>query len=111
MLLLSGCFETEEEREAREAQFNGKTVSQVATVIGKPSAQDKTKAVWLYKDSYINRVPIQSFRNGKWITTGYRSERVHVNCTYTAALNKGRVVSGIYEGNSCGRIAPKLKKK
>ncbi len=111
VLLLSGCIETSEEHEARQAQFNGKTVAQIAAVIGQPAAQDKIKAVWLYKDSYIDRTPIQSFRGGKWITTGYRNQRVHVNCTYTALLSRGQVQSSVYDGNSCGRYAPKIKKK
>ncbi|KAB7610397.1 hypothetical protein F9L33_13935 [Amylibacter sp. SFDW26] len=110
-VVLSGCFETAEERETREMQFNGKTVAQIAAVIGNPTIKDKTKAVWVYKDTYIDRTPIQSFRNGKWITTGYRNQRVYVNCKYTASLSKGRVNSSVYDGNSCNRFAPKIKKK
>ncbi len=110
-VILSGCVETAEELKVRQEQFNGKTVAQVAEVIGQPAAQDRTKAVWLYKDSYIDRTPIQSFINGKWVTTGYSNQRVHVNCEYTAALSKGRILSSVYVGNSCGRFAPSIKKK
>lgn len=110
-VLLTGCLETPEQAEARRTQFNGKTVAQVAEVIGKPTAQDKSKAVWMYQNSYTNRVPIQSYLNGAWVTTGYRTEQVRLKCTYTATLSAGRIKNSIYDGNSCARYSPKLKKK
>ena len=110
-LLVSGCFETKEQAEARRIQFNGRTVAQVAAVIGKPIAQDKSKAIWQYSNSYSKNVPIQHYINGRWITTGYRTQQVNVDCTYTATLRAGRVQTSTYEGNSCGRYAPKLPKK
>jgi protein involved in sex pheromone biosynthesis len=110
-LFVSGCLETKEEAEARQAQFNGKTVAQVVAVIGKPIAQDKSRAIWQFQSSYTRSVPIQQYINGKWVTRGYRTEQVNVDCTYTASLNSGRVTNSKYEGNSCGRYAPKLKKK
>jgi outer membrane protein assembly factor BamE (lipoprotein component of BamABCDE complex) len=109
-LLLSGCFETKEEIAAREAQFNGKTVSQVATIIGKPIAQDKSKAIWQYNSSYTRSEPITQFINGNWITVGYRNVPVNVGCTFTATLSAGRVKTSTYAGNRCERYAPKLKK-
>ena len=108
---LSGCFETKEEIAARRAQFNGKTVAQAATVIGKPIAQDKSKAIWQFSSSYSKSVPITHYMNGKWVTTGYRSQQVNVDCTYTATLSAGRIKTSTYRGNSCGRFAPKLEKK
>jgi len=110
-LVVSGCFETKEEAAARLAQFNGKTVAQVVAVIGKPIAQDKSKAIWQYHNSYTNRVPIQNYINGTWVTVGYRNEQVNLDCTYTASLRAGRVQTGTYDGNSCDRFAPKLEKK
>jgi protein involved in sex pheromone biosynthesis len=109
-VLLSGCLETPEQAEARRTQFNGKTIAQVANEIGKPTVQDDKKAVWIYQHSYTNRVPIQSYINGAWITTGYRSEQVRLNCTYTAKLNAGLIKTSTYDGNSCARYSPKLKK-
>lgn len=110
-LLISGCFETEEEVAARRAQFNGKAVAQVAVVIGKPIAQDRSKAIWQFSSSYSKSVPITHYMNGKWVTTGYRSQQVNVDCTYTATLSAGRIKTSTYKGNSCGRFAPQLKKK
>jgi len=110
-LLVSGCFETKEDAEARRAQFNGRTVAQVAAVIGKPIAQDKSKAIWQYSNSYSKSVPIQHYINGRWVTTGYRTQQVNVDCTYTATLSAGRVKTSTYQGNSCVRFAPKLPKK
>lgn len=109
--LLSGCFETKEDIEARQSQFNGSSVAQVSAVIGKPIAQDRAKAIWQYKNTYRNRVPIQHYMNGKWITSGYRTETVKQICTYTATLSAGRITASTYAGNSCTRLAPKLRKK
>lgn len=106
-LALSGC-ETTEEITARQDQFNGSSLAQVIATIGEPTQRDKSKATWTYKNSYINRVPIQHYMNGKWITTGYRNETVQVNCTFVATLNSGRVIKSDYEGNRCKRFAPKL---
>ena len=108
--LVSGCFETKEEIEARRAQFNGKTVAQVSSVIGKPIAQDKSKAIWRYENSYYKQVPYQVYQSGIWITL-YRSEYVSFDCTYTATLSAGRVITSHYIGNSCRRYSPKIKKK
>jgi|GEM_PF-5883158 len=110
-LLVSGCFETKEDAEARLAQFNGKTVAQVAAVIGKPIAQDKSKAIWQFSSSYTRDDPIRQYINGKPVIVGYRPRKVNINCTYTAALRAGRVKASAYQGNSCVRFAPKLPKK
>ncbi len=109
-LLVSGCFETKEEAEARRIQFNGKTVAQVSAVIGKPTAQDNSKAVWQYQNSYTKQVPYQVYQSGIWITL-YRTEYVSQDCTYTATLNAGRLITSHYTGNSCRRFAPKIPKK
>lgn len=110
-ILLSGCFETKEEVEARQSQFNGSTVAQVSAVIGKPIAQDSGKAIWQYKNSYVDRVPIQHYMNGKWITSGYRNQTVNLDCKYTATLSAGRIKTSTYVGNSCNGFAPKIRKK
>ena len=110
-LLISGCaLETEEQAEARRTQFNGHSVAEVSAVIGAPLAQDRNKAIWQYKSSYQNSIPLQRLINGKWITYGYRYETVEIGCTYTATLVQGRIQHGTYEGNRCGRYAPKLPK-
>lgn len=109
-LLISGCFETKEEAEIRHAQFNGRTVAQVAAVIGKPTIQDRSKALWRYENSYYRQVPYQVYQSGIWITL-YRSEYVSQNCTYTATLSGNRIKTSHYTGNSCRRFAPKMPKK
>lgn len=108
-LLISGCaIETEEQAEARRTQFNGRTVAEVSAIIGTPFAKDQTKAIWQYKGSYQNSLPLQRLINGKWVTYGYRYETVEIGCTYTATLAKGRIQTSTYEGNRCGRYSPKL---
>jgi len=110
-LLLSGCFETKEQIAARQAQFNGKTVAQVAGVIGKPIARDRTKAIWQYHGTYTRSEPTYIYVNGQRILSGYRTIVGNLDCTFTAALQAGRVKNATYVGNSCARYAPKLKKK
>lgn len=110
-LFLTGCLETPEQAEARRTQFNGKTVAEVSEVIGKPTTQNKSKAVWMYQNSFTNRVPTQSYINGTWVTTGYRTEQVRLRCTYTATLSEGRIKTSHYDGNSCQKYSPKIKNK
>ncbi|WP_216595347.1 hypothetical protein [Aestuariivita boseongensis] len=107
-LFLAGCGVPAEEMEARKAQFVGKPLSDVSAAIGRPSAQDRKQAIWTYKNSYVTRIPIQSLRNGTWVTIGYRNQTNTVSCTLTAQVSQGVVVSTQYEGNSCARFAPPL---
>lgn len=109
-LLVSGCFETKEEAVARHIQFNGRTVTQVSGIIGKPAAQDKSKAIWQYHNAYYKQVPYQVYQSGIWITL-YRTEYVSQDCTYTATLSGNRIKTSHYVGNSCRRFAPKMPKK
>jgi len=108
--LLAGCFETPEEMAARENQFIGKTVPEVAAVIGPPTVRDRNIARWISNTSTVNRIPISHYMNGVWVTTGYRNERIELHCKFTATLSKGRVVAADYQGNDCNRFAPRLKK-
>ena len=66
-------------------------------------------AIWEYKNAYSRRVPIQSYINGKWVTTGYRNEQVNHHCQYKTALSNDKVVDGNYEGTGCGFLSPKVK--
>jgi len=109
-LLVSGCFETKEEAEARRTQFNDRTVAQVSAIIGKPTAQDKSKAVWQYHNAYYKQVPYQVYQSGIWITL-FRTEYVSQDCTYTATLSGNRIKTSHYAGNSCRRFAPTMPKK
>lgn len=106
--LLGGCFASPEDLEARRSQFIGQDLDQVIATIGEPKTLSKTQAVWLYRQGFSNRVPIQSYINGSWVTTGYRTEQGERYCTFTTGLESRRIVSTNYEGNSCERYAPKL---
>lgn len=109
--ILTSCIETKEEAEARRMQFNGQTLPQAYEIIGKPDVRDNTKAIWQYSNSYTQQIPIQNYKNGRWITNGYRTEYVNLACTYTAHLSGNRIISSEYKGNSCRRFAPTIKKK
>ena len=114
-LTLTGCFEKPEETTTRLAQFNGKTLAQVATRIGQPTIQNKTTAVWLHDATHIEYTPIfypYPFPGGLHRYGGYGSGSSYREyCKYTATLKSGRILSGTYEGNSCRRFAPAAKKK
>ena len=111
VITLSGCFETKEEREDRLAQFNGQTLNQVSEKIGEPDLQDKSKAIWNYKEIRVYKEPIYHYINGFRIRTGYYSDTEKFECKFTATLSGNRVKSSMYEGNSCRRFAPKIKTK
>ena len=108
---LTAC-ETKEEVAKRLVQFNGKTLSQVSDIIGEPTLQDKSRAVWFYEAIHTEYRPYyRPYRyghrhHGYAIPYTYR-----VNCTYTASLKSGRIVTSKYKGNSCQRFAPKPKRK
>ncbi len=107
-LTLTACGETEEERLARETQFNGKTIAEVAARIGAPRQKSATQAVWVYSHTYTQTTPIYGVVNGQSQIVNYHSYRVTNSCTYTAALKRGRVQTSSYQGNSCRQFAPKL---
>lgn len=106
-LFLAACLETPEERVARETQFNGMKVAEVAARIGEPSFQNAELALWQYSHHYTKQEPIQTYINGSYVIVGYRSVKRENKCTYTAKLSAGRVAESIYEGNSCRVFAPK----
>ncbi|KAB7613727.1 hypothetical protein F9L33_10155 [Amylibacter sp. SFDW26] len=105
---LSGCFISQEEIAARKTQFNGANIAEVTKIIGPPIEYDSTKAIWKYEETYKRKIPLQSFVNGTWITTGYRSEEISIDCTYTAQLENDYIQSSHYSGNSCARLYPKI---
>ena len=117
-LVLSAC-ETPEETTTRLAQFNGKTMTEVISVIGEPTLQNKTTAVWFHESTHTEYRPIyRPYGYDRWYWHGhgygYNYGYAHrytyrLKCTYTATLKSGRVVSGTYKGNSCKRFAPKTK--
>ncbi|MBL4750231.1 MAG: hypothetical protein JKX71_06565 [Amylibacter sp.] len=106
---LTAC-ETKEDVAKRLVQFNGKTLAQVSDIIGEPTLQNKTRAVWFYEATHTEYQPYyyghRHRHHGYAIPYTYR-----VNCIYTASLKSGRVVASQYKGNSCQRFAPKSKKK
>ncbi|PWE34104.1 hypothetical protein DDZ14_02815 [Maritimibacter sp. 55A14] len=83
-------------------------MDQVVSVIGPPDSRDGSKAIWTYERISTNRVPVQHYINGRYVTIGFRTERIRYHCTYTAALNAGRIASSQYDGNNCYPFAPKL---
>lgn len=105
---LSAC-ESPENRAAREAQFDGQPLSAVIARIGNPSIQTTDKAVWTYKETTTNSMPVYRYtQDGQAIFVGHNHQKVTLSCTYTALLNAGRVLESRYEGNSCRKFAPKL---
>lgn len=108
ILSLAGC-ETPEERQARETQFNGKTVAEVEARIGKADRVTATSAIWKSEYTTTTRVPVYGGGpGGKQVLLYYRPQQTTHSCTYTATLNAGRVVLSDYVGNDCRRFAPKL---
>ncbi len=109
ILTLAGCFETPEEREARQTQFNGKTLQEVEARIGEAYKRTSQQAIW--KHSYTSRqaVPIYAYLNGQQTVVGYRYQTVTHSCTFTALLKGRKIVSSDYQGNDCRRYAPKLE--
>jgi hypothetical protein len=108
---LSAC-ETPEEQTARLEQFQGKTVAEVASIIGAPAIQNKTTAVWYHESIHTDYQPIyRPYGYGYGSPYGYGHRRTYrLKCTYTATLKSGRVAASSYKGNSCARFAPKIKK-
>lgn len=114
-LTLTGCFEKPEKKPARLAQFNSKTVAQVATRIGPPTLQNEITDGWLHDVTHIQHEPIffpYPFPGGLHRHGGYGGGGSYRGyCKYTATLKSGRIQSGKYEGKSCRRFAPTLPKK
>lgn len=107
-LVLVAC-ETPEDRAARETQFNGKPLAQVSAAIGKPDLQNAKTAIWKFSERQIYFDPIYIYdSHGRARIVGHHRRPVHLECTYTATLSRGRVVASVYEGNSCLRYAPRL---
>ena len=94
-------------------------MTEVISVIGEPTLQNKTTAVWFHESTHTEYRPIyRPYGYDRWYWHGhgygYNYGYAHrytyrLKCTYTATLKSGRVVSGTYKGNSCKRFAPKTK--
>lgn len=109
-LVLAAC-ETPEERAARETQFNGKPLAQVTAAIGAPDLQNAQAAVWKYNERNVVFEPIYVYTStGQARVAGHRRRVVVNECTFTASLSSGRVVTSQYVGNNCLRYAPRLPK-
>lgn len=111
-LILTAC-ETKEDVAKRLTQFNGKTLAQVTEIIGKPTLQNETTALWYHESTHTEYQPIYHHNKyGHRHRYGYgNSYTYRLKCIYTAKLKKGRVASGTYSGNSCLRFAPKPLKR
>ena len=108
MLGVAAC-ESPQETAARQAQFDGKPLSQVVALIGAPTKKSSTSAVWQYNETTTDFVPIYSYDQfGKARVSGQRRQTVTLTCTFQAVLNDDHVVATSYDGNSCERFAPKL---
>jgi hypothetical protein len=107
-LTLSAC-ESPEQQTARLAQFQGKTIAQVTDVIGEPTIQNKTTAVWYHESIHTEYRPYYwPYGYGYGYGYGGRRSTYRLKCTFTATLKDGRIISSSYKGNSCKRFAPKL---
>ncbi len=105
-MTLAAC-ESTEDRTARETQFNGQPLKAVIAQIGAPTSRNAEKAVWQYKETTTKFVPVYSYNQfGQARVTGHRRQTITLDCTYTATLKAGRVLSSDYQGNSCNRFAP-----
>lgn len=70
--------------------------------------RSRTDAVWLFRETYIFHSPNTVLNNNELVTIGTTPHEGVRACTYRATLDRGRVVSGVYQGNGCSRYAPKL---
>jgi len=110
MMLLAAC-ESPEDRQARETQFDGQSLDAVVTKIGQPTQLNANKAIWFYRDTQTNYVPVYSYNQyGQATVVSHNRQVITVECKYAADLKSGRVVRSTYQGNSCERFAPKLPK-
>ncbi|MFX4295415.1 MULTISPECIES: hypothetical protein [Roseobacteraceae] len=108
LLSVAAC-ESPQDTAARQAQFDGLPLSQVIATIGAPTQKSSTSAIWQYNETKTDFVPIYSYDQfGKARVSGQRQQTVTLSCTFQATLDNNRVVASSYDGNSCGRFAPKL---
>lgn len=70
--------------------------------------RSRTDAVWSFRETYIFHSPNTVLNNNELVTIGTTPHEGVRACTYRATLDRGRVVSGVYQGNGCSRYAPKL---
>jgi hypothetical protein len=105
-LTLAAC-ETPEQQTARLEQFQGKALAEVTSIIGEPTIQNKTTAVWYHESVHTDYQPIYH-PYGYGYGFGHR-RTYRLKCTFTATLKNDRVATSSYKGNSCKRFAPKIK--
>jgi hypothetical protein len=105
-LTLAAC-ETPEQQTARLEQFQGKALAEVTSIIGEPTIQNKTTAVWYHESVHTDYQPIYHPYGYGY---GYGHRRTYrLQCTFTATLKNDRVATSSYKGNSCKRFAPKIR--
>jgi hypothetical protein len=104
---LTAC-ETSEMTAARQSQFNGKPLEDVVAVIGPPTQQTRSEAVWSFRETYTYHSPNYVSVNNQLIMTGTTPHEGVRACTFSATLEDGVVIASRYEGNGCARYAPKL---
>jgi hypothetical protein len=110
--LLTACLvETPEDKVARLAQFNGKTLEQVKASIGPPTLHQGNTAIWLLNESRTYYAPQYEFINGVRLYVGQISRTERSYCKYTATLSGNRIQTSMYDGETCKRFAPPLPKK
>ena len=107
-LSLIAC-ETAQDRAAREAQFNGKTLSEVIAVIGPPAQRSASSAKWHHTETRYKSTPRYTTINGQLVPAGSWQDPYQATCTYIAKLQNGWVTKSTYLGNACARFAPKLR--
>lgn len=110
--LLTACLvESPDDKVARLAQFNGKTLEQVTASIGPPTLHQGNTAIWLLNESRTYYAPQYDYIYGARIYVGQISRTERRYCKYTATLSGNRIQSSVYDGTSCKRFAPTLPKK
>lgn len=108
MILLAGCFESPESVAERQAQHNGKNVSELIAGYGTPVNRTANSASWVYQFSYYTAGPSIGYANANIGLAGQAQVLRTVFCRFTAHLDGNIVVRSTYEGNGCAHFAPKL---
>ena len=106
--ILAAClFESSEQKVQRTTQFNGKTLAQITSIIGQPTEQNTNSAIWHFdKTVIITETRFENLPRGKERLIGGVTETTRFNCTYTATIDRERITSSVYDGNSCRRFSP-----
>lgn len=62
----------------------GMTFMDLQLRLGPPDTPSATAPAWINSYERQTRVPIQAYRNGKWVTVNHRIDTTNVSCTIRA---------------------------